>query len=204
MCLKNCDVNRVVIGRWGHISKSLDNIARSSAYSASSVGYSILNIQLLFHMVADFAADYSPSMESTWASRDLPVLTAVVELWEETFPSTSSIGRLEVVQRTGLANDDVDRAISALIEAGYLEWVPNRGGDRIYSWRITGISSGARRLVGQWPSPEELVKQIVSALEVAAENEPDAEKRSKLKSAASSIGSFAKDSLHKLFPSLGT
>lgn len=132
-------------------------------------------------------------MESTWAPRDLPVLTAVVELWEETFPSTSSIGRLEVVERTGLTNDDVDRAIFALVEAGYIEWVPNRGGDRIYSWRIVGVSSSARRLVGQWPSPEELVTQVVRALEAAAENEPDEEKRSKLKVAASSIGSFAKD-----------
>ena len=132
-------------------------------------------------------------MESTWLSRDLPVLTAVVELYEERFPSTSSLGRLEVAERTGLAHDDVDRAIVALVEAGYLAWVPNRGDDRVASWRITGISGSARRLVGQWPSAEELVREIVAALNVAAESEPDEAMRSKLKAVAGGISSFAKD-----------
>lgn len=53
-------------------------------------------------------------------TRDLPVLTVVVELYEETLPTASSVGRAEVVERTGLEADDVDRAIIALVEAGGL------------------------------------------------------------------------------------
>lgn len=125
-------------------------------------------------------------------SRDLPVLTAVVELCEEHFPATSSVGRLEVAERSGLENEDIDRAVAALVGDGYLDWVTNPGDDRIVSWRVTGVSGRARRLVGQWPSADGLIVEMVSALNVAAENEPDAEKGSKLRDVARGMNSVAK------------
>ena len=132
-------------------------------------------------------------MEPTWASRELPVLTAVVELYEECLPSSRSVGPGEVIDRTGLPRDDVDRAVVALVEAGHLEWKPNYGDDRIISWRITSISGSARRLVGQWPSADELIRQMVAELDNAAETEQDPDRRSKLKEVARGIGSFGKE-----------
>jgi hypothetical protein len=128
-----------------------------------------------------------------WVSRDLPVLTAVVELYEERLPSSRAVGPGEVVDRTGLARDDVDRAVVALADAHYLGWKPNYGDDRLMTWRITSISGSARRLVGQWPSVDELVSQMVVALNDAAETEQDSIRRSKLKELARGIGSFGKD-----------
>ena len=50
-------------------------------------------------------------MEETWTSRDLPVLRAIVEVFERT-------GRVmhpnEIVQQSGLTGDQVERALNAL------------------------------------------------------------------------------------------
>lgn len=132
-------------------------------------------------------------MEETWTSRDLPVLTAAVELYEEQVPGRDEVGRREIAEQTGLTDDDVDRAMIALVHEGYLDWRTNPGDDRIASWRLTGVSGAARRLVGQWPSPERLVEQMIAALLQAAEAEPDPDRKTRLKAAAQALGSFAKD-----------
>ncbi|SRR6266498_4917507 len=133
-------------------------------------------------------------MEPTWVTRDLPVLRAVAELYDAQLPSTFGVGPQAVVEATGLPRVEVDRAVFALVDSSLLSRHTDlRGGDRITSWRVTGVSERARRLVGQWPSPEQLVADLVVALDKVAESEPDPDKKSKLKAGALAVGSLAKD-----------
>jgi hypothetical protein len=55
---------------------------------------------------------------------------------------------------------------------------------------ILGITDEARRAVGQWPSPEAVADRIVAELLAAASQEPDESKRTKLRAAAETLGSF--------------
>ncbi len=61
--------------------------------------------------------------------------------------------------------------------------------------RILGVTDAARRAVGQWPSAETWADRIVQALLDAADQEPDEAKRSRLRSAAESLGGLGRDVL---------
>ncbi len=52
-------------------------------------------------------------------------------------------------------------------------------------WCVTEVTADARRAVGQWPTPENVVASLAAAFSTAAEQEPDHERRGKLRSVAS-------------------
>jgi len=58
---------------------------------------------------------------------------------------------------------------------------------------LTGVTERARRETGQWPTPEAWVDRLVEALERAADEEPDEEKRSLPRRTAVVIGGMARD-----------
>lgn len=129
-------------------------------------------------------------MEETWTSRDLPVLRAIVEVFERT-------GRVmhpnEIVQQSGLTGDQVERALNALEGESppFITKLDRRGSGGI---SLIGRPTGhARRAVGAWPSAETMADQIVRALEEAAEREPDAERKGWLRKSANYLGNAGRD-----------
>jgi hypothetical protein len=116
-------------------------------------------------------------VESTWPNRDLPVLSAIVEIAERT---SQGITPAMLVAETGLSRSDVDRALRALAteREPFFEYSDDDTGDVVAVANPTGQ---ARRTVGQWPTPASLASEIIEALSKAADREPDPEQKSKLR-----------------------
>jgi len=58
---------------------------------------------------------------------------------------------------------------------------------------IDGVTDAARRAAGQWPTPENLVERLAQGLLDAADQEPDEQKKSRLRSIAEGLRGFARD-----------
>jgi hypothetical protein len=105
-------------------------------------------------------------MPSTWESRDLPVLKAAVELYEEKGrgPRVSAIAA-----RAGFDEDTVQRALRVLYTEPYFEDVRTASGA---GFIVVGKpTSAALRVAGQWPTPETQVERLIAAFHAAAEDE---------------------------------
>lgn len=136
-----------------------------------------------------YLATSLPVMENTWAARDLPVLDAMVKYLDEaagaSFPELRDISglvELEVVE--------VGKAALALESAHLIELGKSAGGHG--TWYVKQVSGEARRLVGQWPTAEQFVDEVAQRLQDAADEEPDAERRGRLRELASSAGGAAR------------
>ena len=125
-------------------------------------------------------------MEDTWWSRDLPVLDAAVELFQEQdFVEAGELARV-----TGFEVKDVARALRDM-QGHYVGQIQSMGDmDR---WCITEVTPEARRAVGQWPTPENVVDRLAEAFTAAAEQEPDPERRSKLRAVGGFLAETGKD-----------
>jgi hypothetical protein len=131
-------------------------------------------------------------MESTWESRDLPVLETIVRLYDET---GSSPDPSEISEALGLEGGEVQRALRAL-EHEQPSFVTRF--DKVLTSRIVGIGAPtghARRVVGAWPTPEGLADRIIAALNEAANNETDETKKGKLRRAAEAVAGVGRDIL---------
>jgi len=126
--------------------------------------------------------------EDTLNSRDLPVLRAVVDIYEE---SGSYLTRASAIERRTGLEEEVQRALRRLnSQPSFFEKVVDASGGQII---MVGPPNGdALRVAGAWPSPENQLRRLISALEGAADDEARApEERSKFRQAASYLGSFA-------------
>lgn len=126
-------------------------------------------------------------MPDTWESRDLPVLKAVVELYEEggRGPKVSAIEA-----RTGFDHDTVQRALRALYTEPYFEEGKGAWGAGLLM--VGKPTSAALRVAGQWPTPETQLERLVAALEAAAADDARPEQeRSRFKQAAFWLGGAA-------------
>lgn len=131
-------------------------------------------------------------MPETWTWRDLPVLTAVVEQFDPhmngNYPDVP-----DIVEATGLSMDDVARALNAL-DGEYLTLDRHgSGGAPPTEWWVSGISSVARRAVGQWPSPDVLVDRLTTALQQVADQASDENTKSRVRRAVEALGGLTKD-----------
>lgn len=138
-------------------------------------------------------------VRETWVNRDLPVLRAAVELWEESGrgPRATAIERA-----TGFDADTVQRALRTLYTEPYFrETSTASGGHRIL---VGAPTSAALRAVGQWPTPEGLLDRLLAAFEAAADDEarPD-EERSRFKKAAAAFGGVVSQVAINTFGSAG-
>ena len=125
-------------------------------------------------------------VEDTWVTRDLPVLEATVALLEGMdLPEV-----VDIAERTGLAAEDVARALRAM--AGVYVGLQMTMGD-VGRWFVQGVTPEARRAVGQWPTADSLIGQLVAGLDAAAEREHDLERRGRLRQAASLLGGAVRD-----------
>ena len=109
-------------------------------------------------------------MESTWESRDLPVLDAVVRYFDEQ-PEAARLTLDEAAELTHRDRMDVYRALKPLAPA--FVRLQDLWGDRPDAL-VWGVTDEARRTVGQWrssmmpavslePEQEELLKTLVEA-----------------------------------------
>lgn len=128
-------------------------------------------------------------MPDLWTTRDLPVLDSIVRaLAEDPFRGVTPE---HVSAATGLSQGEVASALTNLASARppffdgiSIEEVP-------FPITITSVSERALRTTGTWPEPEQLVMRLISALEEAASQEPDPDKRSRLDQAAKTLGGIA-------------
>jgi hypothetical protein len=101
----------------------------------------------------------------TWTNRDLPVLRAAVELFDDTGTGPRA---MEIERRTGFDEEMVQRALRALYTEPYFEKGVESGNDVII---VGDPTSAALRVAGQWPSPEAQLDRLIAAIEAAADDE---------------------------------
>jgi hypothetical protein len=129
---------------------------------------------------------------STWNNRDLPILRAALQRSDagDTFPSLELIRNdigLDVLQmRIGLA---------ALEGASppYLTYKLMAAGSGVTHGFVESVSERARRELGSWPTSSSIVESLVAALDAKAASEPDATKKSLLRTAAETLSGIAHD-----------
>jgi hypothetical protein len=139
-------------------------------------------------------------MESTWETRGLPVLDAIVRYYDE--DDSAEIPDVETFAKiTEMDAGQVDRAVRAL-SPRFIKTEGTFGG--LMNVSVVGITDEAREKVGQWPTADAFADQIVAALLEAAEDEPDERKRTKLRAAAETLGSFGRDLLISVAANVAT
>lgn len=142
-------------------------------------------------------------MESTWETRDLPVLDAIVRHFDESDdPFEAQIPNVEMFAKlTGMDPGQVGRAVRAL-SPRFIETLDTRDG--LLDVSTMGVTDEAREAVGQWPTAEAIADRIVAGLLEAADREPDERKQTKLRAAADTLGSFGRDLLVSVAANVAT
>lgn len=131
-------------------------------------------------------------MTDTWTTRELPVLRVIADSCDDPHGRGDLLVK-DVVARTGLPEDDVLRALTALASADppYIEGV--MVSEARYPVRISDITERARRAIGAWPSDISIVDSLIAAFNAVADKEPDAKKRSRLRETAAWLGGAGRD-----------
>jgi hypothetical protein len=106
------------------------------------------------------------TIPSTWETRELPVLSFLVEHFDDSEAYRRNAE--QIAEAAELSVDEVQRALRSLYEASppYIDGITVAGPS--YPIFVTSVSERARRAVGQWPTPETLAERIVAALHEAA------------------------------------
>lgn len=107
-------------------------------------------------------------MSDTWVNRDLPVLTALVQLVDET---GHAVKATKLEQVTGFDGPTVQRALRALNteEPAYFTAATVAMGNHVMI--VGGVTGKARRAVGAWPTPENVTSALLDRLELLANDE---------------------------------
>lgn len=116
-------------------------------------------------------------LPNLWTTRDLPVLIDAARQLD--VEHRQEVDRSVIVERIGLAEADVLRALLRLYEAEYVSGfdassVANN--DVI----VTGMTERGYREVGMWPSSTD-GRALIEVIEQAAEQETDDDKRGALR-----------------------
>lgn len=120
-------------------------------------------------------------MDSTWETRDLPVLNAVVRLLD----SGEYVAYVrDIAAETGLEPETVVRALDALEGPYVRDFIKLATGGDPNPWRVEKVTPDARRVVGQWPTAESLVARMAAAFNEAAADETDSERKTRLRQVA--------------------
>jgi hypothetical protein len=116
----------------------------------------------------------------TWTNRDLPVLRAIVDLFEQQEEDEGGIEPWEIERRTGFDEQTVQKALRVLNRQPYFEDAQVTDSGKI--WEVGAPTAEALRVAGQWPSPEAQLERLIAAFEAAAadESRPE-EERSRAK-----------------------
>lgn len=130
--------------------------------------------------------------EDTWTNRDLPVLKAAVQIYENADRSNIRVSDIE--RAVGFDKDSIQRALRALYRQPFFEEEGSVEGQTGFAY-IGAPTGEALRVAGQWPTPDNLVERLIAAFEAVAEDESREEpERSKAKQTALWLG----DTLSKI------
>jgi hypothetical protein len=127
-------------------------------------------------------------VEDTWGVRDVPVLSAVVELLDNSYMVTVS----DVAAKTGLELAEVARSLDSM-DPTFVDFRKTETGGDPRFWYVNRVTPEARQAVGQWPTAEGLVDQLAKAFSDAADHEQDAERHYQLRQAAGLLGETVRD-----------
>jgi hypothetical protein len=119
-----------------------------------------------------------------------PYSRAIVELYEETGQIVSPN---QIEAKTGLAAEVVQSALRALDseQPPYVTKMQRYSSGHVV---MIGAPTGhARRAVGAWPTAETIADRLVSALDEAADREPDPERKGWLSKTAAYLGNAGRD-----------
>lgn len=133
----------------------------------------------------------SAIVEDTWTNRELPVLQVIVAAFED--PDRLGLRVWDLIKLCGLPEGDVQLALRALWEASppFIE-AARPPEEMTYPVHIIGVTERARRAVGQWPTPENLLARLVDGFNDAADQEPDPVRKKRLREAAGLLGETAR------------
>lgn len=126
-------------------------------------------------------------IEYTWTNRDLPVLRAVVDIYDR---MGGPIDADDIRAAVGFDATTVQRALRALNTEDFFRDVTAIASGDI--WAVGAPTGTALRVAGAWPSPEALLDGLVDALELAAGDQArEPQERSKFGTLAAGLQSFA-------------
>jgi hypothetical protein len=133
-----------------------------------------------------------PQMDSTWATRELPILASALRQLDTGQQFASLEGIREEV---GLSVAQMRAGVKALESASppYLATHTMHEGPARVGGFVTGVSERARRELGTWPTSTSVFDGLVTALRDAAENEPTPDKKTRLKGTVEVLTGFARD-----------
>jgi len=131
-------------------------------------------------------------VESTWESRDLPVLDAIVSALDEDMMAIINVG--DVADRLDIDAVDAFKACQAL-RGTYIQLDLVMAGGSPRPHHISDVTDAARRAVGQWPSADVWTERLLLALNAAADAEPDADRKKGLRVAAQTLGGIGRSVL---------
>lgn len=120
--------------------------------------------------------------QDTWSDRDLPVLRAVVDIFEQTGRELIRVSELE--KATGFDEETVQRAARALNREPYFELKGEFFGGGFMG--VGAPTGDALRTAGQWPTPEAQLERLIAAIEQSAEDDdlPEEEQSRRKRTAA--------------------
>jgi hypothetical protein len=139
-------------------------------------------------------------VDDTWVSRDLPVLDAIVRVFDQ--PERYDLRIPELIRLCGLPETDVHAALRVLADASPPFITGTGVEETTYPLVVSGATERARRAVGQWPTAERLVSQLAEGFSAAAERETDPEKKRWLREAAKMVGGTGKDMVTEIVAKL--
>ncbi|HEV2372025.1 MAG TPA: hypothetical protein VGS19_07645 [Streptosporangiaceae bacterium] len=99
----------------------------------------------------------------------------------------------DIADETRIDPADVARALDALEGSYVVKFEKAMTGGDPNPWYIRKVTPDARRTVGQWPTPENMVTRLAEAFGVAAEHEPDPGRKRRLRDIASFLADTGKD-----------
>lgn len=110
----------------------------------------------------------------TWATEDLPVLAAAIEIYDE----KGRVDGDDIAAKLDLPEETVTRSLIRL-ESEYvtLKHYDAMGQRNVRAPLVTSISGEARRAAGQWPDPDKITADIIAHLDEAADKAPEDKKR---------------------------
>jgi DNA-binding IclR family transcriptional regulator len=117
--------------------------------------------------------------ESTWLTREVPILEAVAAAEM----AAEMVDSMTLAERSGLANSEAAIAVRALIDGGYID-ANEEGGlsDPFGYFMGVHLRERGRRYLGSWPKDSQ--DGLDTFLELLAERidtEPDEEEKSRLR-----------------------
>lgn len=130
--------------------------------------------------------------ESTWATREGPILEELYRQFEE---GASNVAVHELVEPLGLEAETIYRSLEHLDAGGYLEARFLMGGGAASGARVLRLSPDGLRAIGAWPSRDATAELLLGEIEAAIEAAADDEERSRLQKLGTAAGEVGKTTL---------